>query len=280
MKNRLALLVALALPVVVLGGCNLFAVLDSPSGDAQILSAARGAMDRGDFVEARALYAKLGGSLAEIRASEEAFLTLAENGIRMREFMGAFGGGGGGAALTELANVLVSRKGEATRKALFNGYLNVQNISTNPQLKGLVRLTTSLALAAEILAENAQLAGSSALVEKVDLVNNVTTCIAAGVGCAAPPAACDSPSNFMLAGSAINIVTAPVAGQMDGTVPTLGMFKAAIDAINQALSGTELGASGEFSSGTGGLSGSLGGINPLTAPGCFRQGLLSQSVGN
>jgi hypothetical protein len=66
-----------AAALAALSGCNVFSVLDSPSGDAQLISAARACFDQGDFACARDNYSKLSDSSADIRASEEAFLALA-----------------------------------------------------------------------------------------------------------------------------------------------------------------------------------------------------------
>ena len=74
---------ALSAVAVTLAGCNLYATLDKPSGDLQILSRARACFDKADFACAREYYAKLSSSYDDVRASEEAFMILAENGADM-----------------------------------------------------------------------------------------------------------------------------------------------------------------------------------------------------
>src|SRR5205809_424094 len=67
---------SLAATVALAGGSsciNLFDPIDNPSGEGQLLSAARAAFDKGDMATARELYGKAGGETA---LSETIFLDL------------------------------------------------------------------------------------------------------------------------------------------------------------------------------------------------------------
>ena len=60
--QRLFVIAGLAIPLVLQGCVNIFDPLDSPSGEAQLLSAARACFDDGDFACAREFYGKLGSN--------------------------------------------------------------------------------------------------------------------------------------------------------------------------------------------------------------------------
>jgi hypothetical protein len=266
-KTRL--IVALCVPLAILSACNIFDPIDSPNTDAQILSAARAAMDRGDFEGARQEYAKLSQS-DETVASEEAFNELNEAGATMGNFMAAFGGGGSGEAITALANSLANGAGESKRLAIYSAYSKVSSITTNTQLRGLVRLTAGLALAAEILAEQATNAGVATILEQEDIVTNPSGCNSVtclGTGCAAP-------GGTLALGAAVDISPTPADSTDLSGSATLRMFNAAIDAVNDAI--TEVGASGKFSTGTGGLA---SGLLTIGTTDCYRFAMLEQGIG-
>ncbi|MBI3534419.1 MAG: hypothetical protein HY072_02890, partial [Deltaproteobacteria bacterium] len=61
---------------------NVFDPIDNPSGDAQLLSAARACFDKGDLACAKDNYGKITGTTdAEYAAAETAFTILEENGV-------------------------------------------------------------------------------------------------------------------------------------------------------------------------------------------------------
>ncbi len=262
-------------------GCNVYAPFDKPSGDAQLLSAARACFDRGDMGCAREMYGKLSANQSEVAASELAFVMLDEAGLGMGEFMTALGNGQAAPGLTKLAGHLSSTAGTAKRQAIYSAYLQINQIPTNRELRGLVRFVAGIGLAAEILAEQS---GGDAILQKTDLANAPATCnttLVLAAACAAGTSpSCDKTSKVIIGGPAQNYTT-PTAGLApSGAQPTWGQFKGAIDAVLLALN-TELSSSGKFSSGTAGFAQVFAASTTTGTLGeeCFQGLLLNQGVG-
>jgi hypothetical protein len=265
----------LLLATTLLSGCNVFSVVDKPSGDEQALSAARACLDDGDFECARKYYAELSNEYADIRESEEAFMILAENGATMGAFMETFGSGGSGQALSNLAEKMAP--GSLTKRQnvqqAFQKYPSIS--SANAPLQALVRFVGAVALAAEFLAEELTTSGTTLNPNKI--ASNGASCLAAGLGGCAVNAACGAPSGAVLGtgASAPNFLTTALSGTID-----LGHFKQAMTEMNNAL--TALAAAGKFSNGAGGLSNSILGltldVNSSTQR-CFRYTMLSLGIG-
>src|SRR5262245_33958624 len=98
-------------------GCfNLFSFIDSPQGDAQLISAARACFDRGDYPCALQYYQQVSASQADTARSEEALIILAQNGVGMSAFISAYGNSSssGGQFITRLAGKIIS-PGASTR---------------------------------------------------------------------------------------------------------------------------------------------------------------------
>lgn len=253
---------------------NAFNFIDNPDGDAQLISAGRAALDRGDFEEAVEYYQELSGDAGDVGASEQAFALLAKHGMTMGAFASAFGTGGiqGGKALTSIANTIGSAATETARLDFFRAFKTTENIS-NASLKGLVRLLSSMALIAEVMAETAS---DPSHVTTADIASGGTGCTTdAGVCAVAGP--CDKPahSNAINRGSttSVNLATATVESiQAEGA--TLALIAGAISQMNAAL--TEIGGSG------GGLSGSVDDITAAsdatlaaTEGSCYRAVLIN-----
>ncbi len=214
--------VAVATSAVILG-CNIFDPLDNPSGDAQILSAARACFDQGDLACARENYLKLSTAYSEIQAAELAFVTFEENGATMSAFMETISQGGSGTALTSLAERMAPGS-EAKRLALTTAVKNaVAGITTNTELRGLVRFLGGVAVAAEVLAEEV---GTSGTLLKSALAS----------------------ANVIQDGSGFGETV--VSGTFTGN-PTLTMFHAGLRELDAGL--TDLSAGSSFNSGIGGL---------------------------
>lgn len=269
MHRRLITFSALALLGLAISSCNIFDPIDSPSGDAQILSAARAAFDKGDYEKARELYAKLSSKDDKIR-SEEAFRKLTAAGVDASFFVSAFGGGGGAAGLNQMASQLSHTAGEALRLAIYDAVLDVTEIS-DPNLRGLVRLISTTALAAELMAETAGDTGEPHVLEPADVAGascNTATC----AGCTGG-----------LGGGATQNLSGSTDGDFSGFdfsgTADLGMFNGAVLGIQEALSANELGAGGSFSSGTGGFASQVIAVDPATFPECYRAGLLDAGLG-
>lgn len=258
---------------LLLGGCNAFSPVDSPSGDEQLLSAARACFDRGDIECAKDNYGKMTTN-TDLAASETAFAILDQEGISMGTFMAAFGNGQGGSGLNNLINELAKHSNApsaAKRANIFSAYQKVGQIQ-NKELRGLTRFVTAVSLAAEVLAEDA---GADGTFTKDDLASNASACETAGSGCALSADCLKSGSKLSYAAS----VNLDSSTSLSGS-PNLGMINGAMNAINTAMS-QELGAGGSFSSGTADFANDLAGIpgtdNAFEA--CFRQQLIIQGAG-
>lgn len=259
-----------------LAACNIFDVVKSPSGDDQTLSAARGCLDRGDLECARREYGKLAGTpYAEVAASELAFAFLEEAGAGARALFPALAkGSSSGEKLTNLANSLAPVKGRSQRAFIYQAYLQVANISTNTNLRGLVRFTSSFALAAAILAEEV---GATGTLLKTDYLAS-TACLQASC---AVDANCDDASPHIVIGPAISITSdpPPELAVFDVDTPTWGMYQAALNGIQLGVS--EAQATGSLASGTGDLAVSFSTLDSSIADAdrCFRAENLAQGVG-
>jgi hypothetical protein len=255
-------------------GCNLYSAFDKPSGDEQILSKARACFDQNDFDCARSYYAQLSTSYADVRASEEAFMILAENGATMAAFMETFGSGGSGQGLTELAERMAP--GNITkRRNIQDAYKKFTDYTTGSyatdSLRQLVRYVTATALAAELLAENIPEGG--ALTKNLIVTNSTCSANACNI---TGDANCDKASSSVLGDG--NGSNPTILADLSGTV-TLEHFKAAMSEIYTALE--SLAAAGGFSTGSKGLADSLDGLNITNnlESRCFRRSLLEQGIG-
>lgn len=258
-------------PVCLVIACNAFDSLDTPTNDDQILSAARACFDEGDLECARGWYQKLSSSESDVRASEEAFLTLDQSGAGMSVFIGAVGeGSNGGGSLTALANRLSSGAGEARRLAIYTAYKRVAEIN-NAELRGFVRFVTGFALAASVLAE---VTGANGSLEKSDLVQTPSACANLAT-CAADCTA--TTGTTLAAGATLDLVNAPTSQTLSGT-HHLGMIDGAIDAVFYALV-SELAASGKYSTGLGSFADVLRLADPNQNE-CYRYVLINNGVGS
>ncbi len=261
-----------ALSTALLAGCNVFSIVDKPSGDEQILSKARACFDQADYDCAREYYAQLSSSYADVRASEEAFMILAENGATMADFMETFGSGGSGQALTELAERMAPGS-EVKRLKIHEAFKKYGSISAadNPSLRALVRFVGSVALAAEFLSEEISSSGGQLLKTRISSLGGACpSTIQACANCTAPtdPILKNGISNPDFLSSSLN-------GQID-----LGHFKKAMVEMSAALN--ELSAAGGFSDGAGGLSQDILSQdldNNLGTQECFRSNMLSLGIG-
>jgi hypothetical protein len=278
------LLAGLTLP---LNGCNLFGGIDSPKGDAQLLSAARACFDQGDLACARENYAKLSGNLADIKNSELAYAILEEQGAGMSEFMQALGDGDAGKGLTRMAGFLSRTAGQTKRAAIYEALKAVDTISDSG-LRGLVRFSASFVLAAVILAEDA---GADGSLLKSEYVSNPTTCANASTTTCAATAACDLASTSVLINGATvtNITTTNTPSSTTATTAIASgggshaMLVSLMGSIDYALT-TELAAAGKFKLGTGSLASSINALSTgwvaVAGGRCVRNLLLSTGVGN
>lgn len=263
-------------------GCNLTGFMDAPSGDAQILAAARACFDRQDYTCALELYGRASGT-GDQATSETAMVIMEQAGMGMVDFMGAIGAGGAGGTIINSLTRAASTKSpsKATRIAIFQAYKKVALIS-NGSLKGMVRFIVASSLLGELLAE---IAPAGQTLRKTDLVTNASSCISAGNPLCAVPGdtTCDGPT---LGGTAFTLDDANAETLLGADTVNLSMVHAAIQAISTALGSTELGGSGSFAQGSSAFSGDMlnaeiGGnaITPPTFPDCYRHFLLLLGIG-
>lgn len=228
---------ALALVIASLGtsGCvNLFDPIDNPGGDRQLLSAARAAFDKGDIEKAREYYEKLGAN--EVAKSELIFLNIFDCGADIDAFGTALSKGADsvstpGIMLTIMGEKMNAQKSTACFATLLSSYKTARTI-TDPSLKGFTTFLTALAIAGEVLANNAGIAIDGELA-KTDLLGAsypASTCTTSG----ACPGGCANASDGISAAAAVDLNAAVTISATWGTV------QGAITAIQTALSASEL----------------------------------------
>jgi hypothetical protein len=261
-------LVLLILPTFFLTSCNIYDPFDGPSGDEQILSAARACLDQGDIQCAKDNYAKLSGTkYSDTATAENVFAMLQEQGASMGAFIKAINGGDVGAGMTLMAEELASGAGLSKRQAILAAWKQNSSIqSTN--MKNLVRFVSSFALVAEILAESS----TGNTLHKTDIAPQACQ-DPQGAGCAS----CTNARNL----SDVATVSVDASTTYTGTT-NLGELNGAIVEAQSAL--TAIGGAGSFSSGALNfvtqLTGTAGGgTNVAAVANCYRKELLTLNVG-
>jgi hypothetical protein len=177
-------LLASGLLLIGLSGCNLFGGIDSPSGDAQIASAARACLDQGDYACALSNYQKLSSADSDITNSESAYAVFDQNGATFGAFAAGFGNFNNvniGQGLTVVANSVLSviyPNGSAatTRYDIYQAFLQYKQITDNPSLAAMVEFLGAVAFAGEILAEIASQQNSSSLTTAIINSNTAVPC--------------------------------------------------------------------------------------------------------
>ncbi len=257
--------------------CNVFSPIDPPSGDTQTLSAARDALDRGDYASASKYYGNLSSITSDVINSEEAFAILSENGMTISVFMYTviLDSTSSGKLVTHLAQALLPIAKVGTRLNIFHAYQKI-NVINNLLLRGLIRFITSLSLTAELLAENSS---SSTKILQSDIVVNPNQCLssyplfASSPGCLKP-----SSSHFISGSSAITLPSASDS-QMSGTASLQMIYASLTEIINGV---TELGNSTSLGNASTSFAASiLTNIvlpDPNTSP-AFRGGLVLYGIG-
>jgi hypothetical protein len=238
--------------------CNIFGFMDSPSGDAQLLSAARACFNDGDLTCAREYYAKVSNDNTSIRESELAFIKLEENGAGMEAFAYAFGGGFGGTGINRLASrVWTSSAADlAARRTAVSAVYDAATAANIPdtQLRALVRFAASTAGLGLVFAQRS----GDGVLRQNEIVTNPGGCTAGtcgGGGCAAG----------LIDSSGTN---------MASDLPSIELINNILNQkINPALEA--LGAGGGFSTSAGLLDLAL----TFGQEGCYRQKLLEFGVG-
>lgn len=265
-----------AVTLLILSGCNVYSFMSKPSGDKQLLSAARAAFDRGDYAEAADLYGKLSGDMADISNSESAFRILAENGTTMGDFIVAFGKGGSiGRGFKALAGTISKSAPDQTKRLKYLEAFQKVGLITGTELRGVVRLVTAASLASEILAED--VAGQGVFPD-TKFATNVTTCLAANVGTCAGGACASTSSIVGAATLASNQLPTSGTTGMTGAA-NWAMFHAALKEVSDAM--TEVNVSGSLGGDFSSLAGTILSVGAAltNSPACYRWGLLTNGFG-
>jgi hypothetical protein len=260
-----------------LSACNLFGGIDSPSGDQQLLSAARAAFDQGNYSQALNYYQQLSGNESDIKLSETAYLAFNQAGGTIQNFAAAFGNGKNiniGPALANFATALKSYAGAANRIAVFNAFNTALAGSTpiqDPNIKYMVEFLGSLTMAGLVLAEDI---GNDSEYHTYDV------CPTAGT------APCTQ-QGVLLGANVVSGAGGNVAGDMLGAALSdfnaspgnLEMFNAAILDVFSAI--TSLGASGAFGSGFSSIQSALNTLTPTAGAGAlqYRAAMVTVGIG-
>jgi len=251
-------LVAATLALTLVSGCNMFSPVSSPTGDPQIISAARAKFDDGDYEGAIALYAQLSSANQDIAISETAYAHFAEQNASMQSYAAAFGKGNVaiGPAITTFAEGMIVGAGQTRRVAIFNAFATYQQLlPINPSLAYLVQFLGALSFGAEILAEEGSTdANGNPILTQADLSTLQLT---------------GSPS-----GSLTNLISSP--GQINTTPATYDMLNAALLDVASAVA--SLGTQGSFSSSTIDFAQAFK-LIPAGQTSVYVQALISQGVG-
>jgi hypothetical protein len=279
---RFALFSVIAVSALSVTSCNIFSPLSSPSGDAQLLSEARACFDQGNYTCANNDYEKLSSSDADIATSEEAYVTLAQEGASMANlmlFVGDITNVGVGQGLTNFAQRLSSGAGEAKRVAIWNAFHSYNNVqSTN--LAQFVRFVGALSLVGEILAE-AQ--GTDTLLHQTDLVQTPATCLSTGsAACLGSNiTACENGSGPLQSTAETAPIDGSGAAAPTETYPIADHLNDSLDSVIESL--TALGAEGKFGSTLSTFTQIFKTVKPSSAPPatyeCFMYSLINVGIG-
>lgn len=198
---------------------NVFDPIDNPSGDEQILSAARAAFDKGDIAEARELYDKIAGNQSAM--AEKIFLDLDACGANIGAFGSALANGtdSAGLILTILGERMAPSHSTACFATLLAAYKSSLNI-TDQNLRGFTSFLASIAIAGEVMAHSTNIQDGT--LTKADFVT-VGNC--SGVACGSTCAVSDNiTAAAVVTLSSANTITA-----------TWGTLHGALSAASTAL---------------------------------------------
>ena len=258
-------------------GCNLFSPLDRPTGDDQLLSAARICLDQADYECARNYYSKLSLPLVDIQQSELAYATFNENGLGFGVLAATLGKSPNGESLTSLSNYLAQSASLPKRLAFYSAYKRSQEMTQGTFLQRFTQFLSATILASELLAEAT---GADLTLEATDIAQGGKSCDA--TTCLQNTAVCRGP-----VGSGIQVNTG-VSNQdlllTEPTNPVPSLLQIYI-ALNKAVEGlrtisAKAGTIQIFDAFLGQNSvPSVTDTDTSTSNQCFRAALIQQGVG-
>jgi len=238
--------------------------MDKPSGDAQLLEAARDCLDKGDYVCAQTDYQAISNAYADVKTSESSLTTLASNDIFfMADLFKSLGSGKGDAtSIVSLAITLAGRSaGTAGNFAIIQATYAADATIADPTLKSFSQLISSMAMFSAILSS----ATTSGTLTSANLVANPATCLAAGNAGAAAAAGCAAgtgtglKANAADAGDPDDATVDMSASALWNSAPSLNKLNAAASALNTAIGGLTQGGGTGILGAFGAITG-LGGV--------------------
>lgn len=248
--------------------CNLWSGLDKPSGDDQLLSAARGAFDRGDYSKALEYYQQLSNSQADVRLSEQLLVELAQAGfISVSDLVSSLGSSrGGGNSIINQANLLAKngKNTGANRTSIQSFYSRAASI-TDTQLRGYIRFLIAYSMLAQTLGS---VAGGDGLVTQSDLAASAN-CNASGAPACGGDANCNEGSSLLLdTADDGSLVDMDNSAAWSGS-PSLKKVTKAAEAANSGLTDMGVSTDGGIFQAVSSLASIPGGDN------CIRRQLMS-----
>ncbi len=264
--------------IFLFSGCiNIFDPVDTPSGDEQVLAAARACFDDGDLDCAADFYKQLSNSFVDRKNTEEAFLILERAGIGMSFFIQAFGDGGGGRGLGKLANLLSGNAAVVSRRTTIFEAFKKHDAIQDRNLRNFLKFVTALTFAAHILAEEHR-ADTTDGFTGADFVLTPAACKTIDVASCAGEATCGRP-----VASTLDDTAAPATSDTEMTSSdtisgqrTLLMLHKALLAVDQAI--RQIGVGGKFSTSLGSFTGQIALLSGISNSNCYRWLLASNGV--
>lgn len=239
---------------------NVFDPIDNPSGEGQLLSAARAAFDKGDMATARELYGKVG---TETATAELIFVDLDSCGADIGAFASALSKGADsesapGIMLTVMGEHMNSHVTPACFATLLQAFKTARTI-TDVNLRGFTSFLAAIAIAGEVIGSNTGIAADG-LLQQADIFTNPTTCVASCAGCTKADGISASAAVVLTAESTIDA--------------SYGTLQGAINAANTALGELNI-ASGPSNT----LVTTLAAVDPLDGAGLYSCALAQIGVG-
>ncbi len=273
--------ILLVLSLFILSSCvNLFDPFDSPSGDAQIMAAARACFDKKDYECARELYAKLTSN--ETARAEEAFMILDQDGLGTAALVRAVASAEGatlGGILTNMVEAAAPGAGAAKRTRLVAAYRKLAGI-TNSTVRGFTQFVVGLAIASEMLAEQTGVQ-SDYIFNKIDFANGGASCVVGGGTCSGD-ANCGNAAGGLAAGVATDgddLTDADYTTYGSATV-SAATLSSVNNALTAAINGLNLIGVAAGASSFDLLSEiTTSGFSPAVADDCYRAAILETGVG-
>lgn len=239
-----------------LTSCNLFGGIDKPSGDIQLLDAARACLDQGDFDCANDYYQKISDNTYDIKAHEGSLAILGKNNVfYMSDLISSLGGGiGSASSLITLAQTLRTReKTTSTTFDLIQSTYSRSSGISDPTLKAFSQLISSIAMMSAVLGNPV---GPDGILTASDLAATPNTCKSQTPATCAAAASCDDTTNgyFADGNESVSMDTAGWSGS--GTAKKFRVAAAAAETASTELgvSSGIFGAISEISATTGATS--------------------------